>query len=321
MLRGALLAVGLVVVTLMTPANAFASSVSVVVENGIGQLAYYANPNEANDVEIANSARTMTITDAGATISAGSGCTQVGDHEVSCFPVDRADFVLADLDDKATVTEGDDIQLLGGSEADELSICASCHATLMGGPGSDTLVGADSGGWLFGETGNDTITGGSARDHILGGAGSDTLSGNGGRDLIEPSSGNDTVHGGRGRDQVALPAPGPVNVDLGTGTITGWGTKTVTKMEDVIGSRFADELRGDGGSNSLRGAGGADVIAGAGADDVLNGGAGKDRLFGLRGNDRLIARDGQRELVNGGRGNDKAHVDSSDVLRSIESLF
>jgi Ca2+-binding RTX toxin-like protein len=317
----ALLMLVLVVATLMAPANAFASSVSVVLENGIGQLAYYAGPGEANDLQIANSARTMTITDTGAAIAAGDGCTQLGANAVSCFPVDRAVFVLADLDDKATVTGGDAIRLEGGSEADELSLCAACGGTLMGGPGGDTLVGSNSGGWLFGETGNDTITGGEGRDNILGGAGSDDLSGRGGRDLIKPSSDNDTINGGPGRDQVLLDAPGPVEVDLGAGTITGWGTKSVTKTEDVVGSSFADKLRGDGGSNSLGGAGGADVITGAGGDDVLEGGAGKDQLLGLRGNDRLIARDGRAELVNGGRGNDKARVDSSDVLRSIESLF
>jgi Ca2+-binding RTX toxin-like protein len=309
---------------LTAPATAFASSVSVVIENGIGQLAYYAGSAEANDVQIANSARTMTITDAGATISAGSGCVQVSDHEVSCFPVDRADFVLADLGDKATLTEGDfelRLHLLGGSEADELSLCAGCHGTLLGGPGDDTLVGGNSGGWFFGETGNDTIEGGGARDHLHGGAGSDTVSGHAGRDLIVPSSGGDTIDGGSGRDQVSLDAPGPVQVDLGAGTITGWGTKTITRTEDVVGSRFADELRGNAGSNSLHGLSGADVIVGAAGDDFLEGGGGKDRLFGSRGDDKLVARDGQRDLASGGRGKDKARVDTADILRSIESFF
>src|SRR5262245_59397520 len=176
----ALLVLAFAALGLMVPATAFGSSVSVVVENGIGQLAYYAGVGEANDLQIANSARTMTITDAGAPISAGNGCVQVDVDEVSCFPVDRADFVLADLDDKATLTEGAfEIHLLGGSGGDELSLCAACRGTVTGGPGDDTLAGGGSGSWLFGETGDDTITGGEAGDRIFGGAGSDTLSGHG----------------------------------------------------------------------------------------------------------------------------------------------
>jgi Ca2+-binding RTX toxin-like protein len=322
MYRKVLLVLAVVGLSLIAPGNAFASNVSVVVENGIGLLAYYAASGEANDVQIANSAGTMTITDAGATISAGGGCVQVGDHEVTCSPVDRADFVLADLDDKATLTSGAfAIHLLGGSDEDELTLCAACRGTLSGGPGDDMLTGGGSHSSLFGETGNDTIEGGGASDQINGGAGSDTLLGHGGRDFFKPSSGGDTINGGKGRDRVTLDAPGPVKVDLAGGTITGWGTKTVTQTEEIIGSRFSDELRGDRDSNSLRGLGGADVIAGLGGDDVLDGGGGKDRLLGQGGEDRLLARDGRRDFVSGGRGHDKAHVDSSDTVRSIEGLF
>ena len=51
------------------------------------------------------------------------------------------------------------------------------------------------------------------------------------------------------------------------------------------------------------------------------GGSGRDAFLGGRGNDRLFSRDSKREVVNGGRGFDRAQVNASDVRRSIERLL
>jgi Ca2+-binding RTX toxin-like protein len=317
---------GLVVVglALLVPANAFGSTVSRVVENGIGSLEYYAAQGEANDLEIVSADdRTMTIMDAGESIFAGDGCVQVDAHQVTCSPVDSATFFLADLEDTAAVAGGTvRLTIIGGSEDDDLTVCAACRGTLIGGSGDDTLRGGGLGSSLSGETGSDTIVGGGGRDEINAGAGADTISGRRGRDLIRPSSGNDTVDGGSGRDRFFLDsAPGPVSVDLRTETVTGWGTKAVTQIENVTGSVYADTLCGDQFANVFSGLRGDDVIVGRGSDDVIDGGSGRDRMFGRRGADALLARDGRHDLVAGGIGRDQARIDARDDVRSIEAFL
>jgi Ca2+-binding RTX toxin-like protein len=336
--RAALIGVGL---ALVAPVDAFGATVSRVLEDGLGSLEYYAEAGEANDLMITNAARTMTITDAGAVIVPGLGCTAVSDHKVSCSPVDRAAFFLADLDDKAAVSGGTlAVDILGGGDADSLRLCANCGGRLAGGPGDDTLLAGGLGSLLVGESGNDILDGGAGIDEISGGAGADTISGRRGADRISPGSGADSIDGGRARDLLSFDsAPGPMLVDLRAGTATGWGTKSLARIENVVGTAHSDELRGSrasnvlsglgrnnviigrGGDDVLVGAGDSDTLAGSAGSDVLRGGGGRDRMFGGRGPDTLRTRDGRRDLVAGGSGRDRARVDSLDVLRSIEGIL
>jgi Ca2+-binding RTX toxin-like protein len=322
-MRGALfIAVGL---ALAAPASAFGATVSLVVENGVGTLRYTAAPGEVNDLQIHTSGRTMTISDTGAVVDASTSadCDQISVQEVECSPVDRASFFLDDLDDEAAVTgAGADLTVDGWSGNDHLSLCADCPGTLLGGPGDDTLVAGGLGSSLYGNTGDDTLIGGAGGDAMIGGTGSDMISGRGGADRISPDSGNDVVHGGSGRDHVLLnAAPGSLTVDLRAGTLSGWGTKTLARIEDITGSRFADTLRGNASRNGLSGGKGEDVIVGRAGNDLLVGGADHDRMFGKGGADTFRARDGRRDLASGGPSRDRAQVDSRDVLRSIAAFF
>jgi Ca2+-binding RTX toxin-like protein len=61
------------------------------------------------------------------------------------------------------------------------------------------------------------------------------------------------------------------------------------------------------------------VLAGAG-DDVLIGGPGDDRLYGGPGKDRLRARDGSRDLLDGGAGRDGAEAGRLDRPTRVESV-
>jgi Ca2+-binding RTX toxin-like protein len=300
---------------LLVPASAFGSTVSRVVENGIGLLEYSAGAGEANDLTIVSfDDRSMTITDLGANIAPGDGCTPVDAHQVTCSPVDRADFYLLDGNDHADVTgRPAKVAIVGGAENDVLSLCPDCRGVLDGGPGGDTLTGSDFRNLLFGRTGNDTIAGRRGDDEISGGLGADAIGGGRGRDLLNPGSGNDTINGGTGRDRLSFDfAPVGVSVDLRAGTATNWGTKTLARIENVTGGPHGDILRGNRRSNLLSGSGGADLILGRGSED---------RLFGGSGADRLRARDARRDIVSGGPGADRARVDSRDVVRSIESFF
>jgi TolB protein len=62
-----------------------------------------------------------------------------------------------------------------------------------------------------------------------------------------------------------------------------------------------------------------DVVCGGGGNDTLVGGGGRDTLRGGGGDDTLQAKDGVRDVVEGGPGRDRAHVDKKDVVRSIET--
>jgi Ca2+-binding RTX toxin-like protein len=95
----------------------------------------------------------------------------------------------------------------------------------------------------------------------------------------------------------------------------------------IVGTQAADVLRGTshrdvicglGGNDIILGGKGNDVIYGGPGADTLNGGAGNDTLRGGPGNDTLRAREGRRDIVEGGRGNDLAFADRFDRLVSIE---
>jgi Tol biopolymer transport system component len=82
------------------------------------------------------------------------------------------------------------------------------------------------------------------------------------------------------------------------------------RADRLIGTRGDDVICGLGGNDRIDGRGGDDVLLGGNGNDVLIGGAGKDRLFGGRGGDRLRARDGERDVVDGGPGHDGLRVDT-----------
>jgi Ca2+-binding RTX toxin-like protein len=93
-----------------------------------------------------------------------------------------------------------------------------------------------------------------------------------------------------------------------------------TQGADVIrGTTRRDVICGLGGNDTILGRGGDDVIYGGPGADVINGGLGHDRIFGGGGNDTIHVRDGRRDAVAGGPGNDLAIVDQRlDRLTSVE---
>jgi Ca2+-binding RTX toxin-like protein len=89
----------------------------------------------------------------------------------------------------------------------------------------------------------------------------------------------------------------------------------------LVGTRGNDVICGRGGADTIRTLGGNDRLIGGPGRDRLVGGSGRDAFLGGGGNDRLFSRDNKREVVNGGRGFDRAKVNASDVRRSIERLL
>src|SRR4029078_4649594 len=107
-----------------------------------------------------------------------------------------------------------------------------------------------------------------------------TLIGNAGDDTLQGGAGADSLDGGAGTadfaDYSCSSAGVTVNLSTGSGSGGDAAGDTITGIEGLFGSAFADVLTGDGNANTL--------IGNAG-DDTLQGGAGADRLDGGAGTD------------------------------------
>jgi len=184
---------------------------------------------------------------------------------------DRVGFSLAptgvtvDLDSGVATGWGADelvsIELALGSAFDDHLIGNSGPNSLRGGEGDDLLIGRGGPDSLDGWDGDDILDGGNGDDLIRGMAGADSLIGGSGDDRLEGRHGPDTLIGGEGDDRLdggtgsdwvsygTAPIDGSagVEVDLDAGTATGGhGTDELRSVENIIGSRFNDDLYGNG---------------------------------------------------------------------------
>jgi hypothetical protein len=231
---------------------------------------------------------------AGESLAPGQGCTGNG-NSVTCA-VDFITRVVIELG------PGDD-QIVANP-----TVPIGMHAEIHGGPGRDTLRGADaSNDLLFGDDGDDILDGGFGDDKLDGGAGDDALTAN---------LGVDTYRGGTGIDALSYAAyTSPVRVTVGAG---GADDGSVGETDDV----GADIERVDGGTgdDTLIGSAGNDLLYGNAGSDILDGGAGADLLAGGADNDTIAARDGVADLISCGDGADALTSDQLDASDSCESV-
>ncbi|WP_309802521.1 calcium-binding protein [Methylopila jiangsuensis] len=106
---------------------------------------------------------------------------------------------------------------------------------------------------------------------FYGGAGDDTLTASAGTDIFYGEAGDDTVSYSN--------SISAVTVDLlrnaGGGAAAG---DSWFRVENVIGTNYNDNIRGNGDYNYIFGGAGNDVISGGAGGDNLDGGLGVDRL-------------------------------------------
>jgi Ca2+-binding RTX toxin-like protein len=153
-------------------------------------------------------------------------------------------------------TDGND--LLVGNDADNL---------LIGGKGNDTLIGAG---------GNDTLEGGAGDDSLVGGAGDDTYvfgSGDLGHDTVAETYAGPSDTSSDALDFGSFDAAAIVNLASTAMQAVGGGLLSLTLVdgmgvENVIGSKFGDQLTGNDRDNILEGGAGDDTLAGGGGDDT-----------------------------------------------------
>ena len=270
-----------------------AATASVEGDEVDSHLRYQAGASEQNHVTLAYSAGVFHITDTGATITPGAGCSAISANEVDC---------AADLDG-VLVYAGDLDGFVSMAGVPGATCCS--YTNLFGEDGDDVLRGSGGSDSIYGHGGNDTLRGGGAMNGncalcgangLLGGRGNDTLLGGPDADSLRGEQGADLLSGGGGRDTADYSEhPGAVVVTLKPGDgMPGENDNVRSDVEEVVGTRLADTLVGSGkanlifglrGDDKVRGRGGDDSLFGDWGDDRLRGGDGRDRLDGYRGDD------------------------------------
>lgn len=235
------------------------------------------------------------------------------------------------------------------------TITALRTGTIDGGPGDDVLTGGRSNDRIEGRRGNDRLDGGGGgRDRLSPGGGDDFVDGGpGNKDwVVFEEFGPAVVANLRTGEASGQGADTLVGLENMSGTFDGDRLTGDEKDNNLTGVGGPDTVVGGGGNDRLRGGTysrtGARLLGGRGNDslvsgrrddvlrggrgddfmlarrgrDLLIGGAGKDTLLGAGGNDRFRARDGKRDVLDGGDGIDQAQVDVRlDAVRQIESIF
>lgn len=158
---------------------------------------------------------------------------------------------------------------------------------IYGAAGKDHLAGSEGDNLLYGNGNTDTLLGRGGDDTLCGGGADDKVYGGTGADVLFLDAGNDLMDGGRGRDWLYVSGTRAATVDLAqTGVqVTGYGSDTILRVENLSGSVRGDLLSGNDAANILVGNGGADTLTGAGGADRLIGGMGRDLMFGGAGSD------------------------------------
>lgn len=239
------------VTSLVGPASADAATATL----SDGRLSVDAGGGEANRITVAEDADGYTVTDTVA-LSAGGGCSSVNSFMVRCATSATARSVFVDASD------GDDRVVVRSLDSDTAS-------EVRAGDGNDRIFGGEA---------NDLLLGGDGVDSLLGGSGYNTLDG---------GPGDDFIYGGAGRDRLSYAARRrSVRVDLAKDEGGQRGEHdTLDEIEEVVGGRRADDLRGTKGDDTLLGGPGRglDRVLGRGGADVLvarraAGGGGDDRI-------------------------------------------
>ncbi|HEX6713822.1 MAG TPA: calcium-binding protein [Thermoleophilaceae bacterium] len=319
-MRRLLIAVAMVVFA--APGTAVAATATTA----DGNLRFTAAGGEGNNVTFARvSGNTFRVTDVGAPVVAGTGCTQESPNIATCTTQGSRPIIanLGDQNDRATSRTSRTVQLFGED-------------------GNDRLAGASGRDELDGGNGDDNLTGGSGRDRLRGGGGNDQLFGNGsgdnlqggdGNDLLDGGSGNDGESGGNGDDTLRQSnAPNgadnltgdsgndtadysarsaPVNVSLDDQPFDG--DRRSNERDNVRSS--TDRVLGGAGSDSLIGRDGAsDTLAGGTGDDVIDPLRGDDHVDAGPGIDQIRLRDLSSDDVVCGDGIDSVAADERDTV-------
>lgn len=282
--------IGAAMACALVAGGALASPAGAATLLGVGDSFHYlAGAGEANRVVAVIDQGDLVLTDTGAAklnrlLPAGCAA-EAADVGVAVRCTTRGDVQL-----RLALGDGDD-----WFEGWELPRRVSTQVSMGNGEnvawtgaGDDVVVGGADRDTLYGDAGDDHVIGGGGNDYVRGNGGSDTLSGGAGLNFILGDGGDDTVFGG-------------------------------AEFEFIDGGGGDDTIHAGGGNDDIGAGRGDDVVFAGGGDDELRGGPGADRLFGDAGDDLLRTRDGERDELHCGSGNDVARVDADEVDHAYRS--
>ena len=185
----------------------------------------------------------------------------------------------------------------GGSKGIDTRVFWLCaplsnpSTSAVDGPGATAPAGAAPAGLhRHGDGGDDGLRGDGADNAVIGRSGDDRLSGRDGDDHLHGGPGDDTLSGG--------------------------------DDHDLLHAALGDDMAagGSGRDDILTGKGNDTVLGGKGGDQLFDD-QGRDHLDGGPGNDRFSARDGHRDVIICGPGEDIAIIDRHDVAVGCEHAF
>lgn len=183
------------------------------------------------------------------------------------------------------------VDTIDGGEGNDLIRGRRSNDTIRGDGGDDVIYGGIGDDTLLGGTGNDILDGGAGADGMEGEDGDDLLRGGQGENLFKGNEGFDTFsfadavspqvkQGPWGSNFGDFPGKeGGVIIDLEAGTATDAltkeggqddtksGLRLADKPERIVGSPYADWIKGTTGKESIDGGPGADLIEGRGGGD------------------------------------------------------
>jgi len=242
------------------------------------------------------------------------------------------DVLIGGAGDDALVADAGNDVLSGGAGVDTAyynfaaaGVVVNLGLTLAqdtAGGGKDRLNTIEN---LVGSAFSDQLTGSSVDNLLSGLGGDDVLLGMDGNDVLRGGIGVNALDGGAGSDTADYGASiSGIALSLklsGAQKVAKSTTDTLSGIENVIGSRFPDQIRGDDAANVISGEEMADKIYGAGGNDTIYGSAvggtgsdGNNKLYGQDGNDTLLGAGGQDYLAGGNGADILDGKANSDVL-------
>ena len=218
-----------------------------------------------------------------------------------------------------TLFNGNDT--INGSAGDDVIYYTAGSDKIDGGGGNDWMdfsnkfytnnnpvnVDLSTGKYIISLNSNAVVSSIIHVENIIGSNYSDAITGDAGNNIFIGGKGSDAINGGGGIDTASYVTSTGVTVNLNLGTAiekydSSTSTDTLTSIENIVGSSFADAITG----NSLN-----NVFTGGAGNDTLDGGAGVDTAS------YLTAYQGVK--VNLATGNATGH--GTDTLLNIENVI
>lgn len=306
---------GLVLGALAAPAPAAASTAKLVQLSGPPPCKYdpmgctppppetalvYLGGSEANRVDLRADAQGLRISDPGARIVAGEGCSRGDDHNVSCSVPSVLVYVATGAGrDRVKSQLGSASRLtVDGGGGDDVLVGGPGRDALLGGPGTDRLRGSGGDDRLFDASSRNPLRAG---DPSPGEGGSDVFFGDRRRAQLPPGRGRDSFAGGPGNDTLDYEGRrDKLRIDLAArAAISGARGEhdSIRDIENATGGTGDDRIAGNLRANKLEGdpepgtpssiPGGDDRIVGRGGADTIGGGDGRNVIVAGPGNDTI----------------------------------